>query len=344
MTDPEIQRDRVLGAIFGQAVGDALGHPIEFEKTHKVVGLEQDNKFTDDTQMFCAIGEALLDAPPHVCVGNRAGDEAFMSAVKTRFIEWRKSPLGGSHRAPGGTCMEGVRKLGTGKDWRESGATATGKGNGTAMRSGVVGAMYWSEPEFAFRVGGLTSVPTHNNLEAILGAGTVSFLVAASIAGIEFPAAVAGALELCADCTNAFLVPVFPKLPLDNTREGQNPWKTAAKFGSAFAQGIGTRALSDFLKDNGDDFTVVPAVSEAIFYNARYSNYLDAVMASANNSDDSDTITAITGTIAGARFGFSSIPEDWRNRIELSSYLLDLSERIWNASSNLTYTSVEVEF
>src|SRR5208337_1858445 len=91
---------RVKGAIFGQAIGDALGHPIEFLKTHEIVGLEGDNKFTDDTQMFAAIGEAMLLAPPHKDI------EKFMDTMAQKFIEWRNAPLGGSHRAPGGTCME----------------------------------------------------------------------------------------------------------------------------------------------------------------------------------------------------------------------------------------------
>src|SRR5271157_3697804 len=86
--------DLVKGAIFGQAIGDALGHPIEFQKTHKVVGLEPDNKFTDDTQMFAAIGEAMLEAPPHL------DTEKFMDVLAQKFIDWRSNPLGGSHRAP----------------------------------------------------------------------------------------------------------------------------------------------------------------------------------------------------------------------------------------------------
>src|SRR6202034_2650925 len=119
------------------------------------------------------LGEALLDAPPHAC----ECENTFMEAVSKRFVEWRKNPLGGNHRAPGGTCMEGVRKLGARRPWTESGALH-GKGNGTAMRSGVVGVMYWQNPNYAFRIGALQSVCTHNNLEAILGAGVVSYLVA----------------------------------------------------------------------------------------------------------------------------------------------------------------------
>ena len=61
-------KNRVIGSVLGEAIGDALGHPIEFQKTHKVIGLPSsnpsDNKFTDDTQMFCAVGEALLESPP----------------------------------------------------------------------------------------------------------------------------------------------------------------------------------------------------------------------------------------------------------------------------------------
>ena len=96
-------KNYIMGAVFGEAIGDALGHPIEFKKTHRVKDLEQDNKFTDDTQMFCCIGEALLESPPH------ADEEKFMVTVGKKFVEWRHNPLGGSHRAPGNNCMTAVR-------------------------------------------------------------------------------------------------------------------------------------------------------------------------------------------------------------------------------------------
>src|ERR1700739_3720340 len=178
-----MQRNRIFGAVLGEAIGDAIGHPIEDKwagtEDKQVDGLLDDNKFTDDTQMFCAIGEAMLASPPH------ESEEKFMVTLSEKFEEWRKNPLGGSHRAPGGNCMESVRKLGAGISWRKAGGLDY-KGNGTAMRSGIVGCMYWQNPEFAFRIGCLTSVPTHNNLEPILAAGTVAYLVAAQIKGFTF--------------------------------------------------------------------------------------------------------------------------------------------------------------
>jgi len=65
----------------------------------------------------------------------------------------------------------------------------------------------------------------------------------------------------------------------------------------------------EFAKFNGDDFSVVPAVSAAIFYNTRFANsgYEQTVLNAANFGDDADTIAAISGTIAGARHGVDGI-------------------------------------
>lgn len=80
-----------------------MGHPREFANSRCVKGvwspvvvedLQPNNKFTDDTQMFCCIGEALLSDPPHV------DENKFMEAVSRNFVVWRDTPLGGDHRAP----------------------------------------------------------------------------------------------------------------------------------------------------------------------------------------------------------------------------------------------------
>jgi ADP-ribosylglycohydrolase len=331
-----VPRDRVFGSVFGQAIGDAIGHPIEFIEAgtdaKQVSGLLDDNRFTDDTQMFCAIGEAMLDSPPH------KGEEEFMVALGKRFVDWRHNPLGGSHRAPGGNCMEAVRKLGTGMSWRETGGKDF-KGNGTAMRSGVVGCVYWRTPELAFRIGCLTSVCTHNNLEAILAAGTVAYLVAAQIGGTSFAEAVANALLLCADFDNPMRVPSYPQdVKIGSGYHNQNPWYTVARFGAAYALGTDNAPIHAAIAALEDptsivkDGAAVPAVAEAIFFNARFERYRDIVIEAANNSDDTDTIAAISGTIAGARVGFKNINKHWTKKIELAEYLTDLATRLWELS------------
>jgi ADP-ribosyl-[dinitrogen reductase] hydrolase len=335
--------NKVKGAIFGQAIGDALGHPIEFQKTHTIQDLEEDPKFTDDTQMFAAIGEAMLLAPPHKDI------EKFMDVLAQKFIEWRSNPLGGTHRAPGNTCMEAVRKLGTGRHWRQTGATNIGKGNGSAMRAGIIGARYWKNPPYAFSLGCLTSVPTHNNLESILASGMVAYLVAASIVGIPWQDAVARGLALCSEFMTT--VPGYPtnSVPMNDERDGQSPWKAIMQFSNGYIYGTADVDPEEFLKTNGNDFTAVPATAEAIYFNTRHSfdsGFDDMLLECANWSDDSDTITAITGTIAGARFGFDAINDSWSGeeeeargwatRVEMAEYFHDLSNRIFEASMDET--------
>jgi ADP-ribosylglycohydrolase len=329
----DVTKDRVLGAIFGEAIGDALGHPIEFRKTHVVKILEPDNKFTDDTQMFCAIGEALLDAPPHVDEG------AFMKALSKRFIDWKQNPLGGSHRGPGNNCMEAVRRLRAGKSWLMSGGIDF-KGNGTAMRSGIVGAYYWKNPEYAFRIGGMTSVPTHYNLEAILGAAVVSYLVAQGIAGMSPGEAVAKALILCGRWKDENLVPHYPyTCPLGDKWEEQSPWYAISLWGAAFALTMSPlmtrQAIPYFTEGRGGihDGVVVPAVAEGIYFShGEFRDYSACVLSAVNNSHDTDTIGAISGTMLGARVGYEAIPSDWTSRIELRDYFLDLGNRIHEGS------------
>jgi len=292
--------------------------------------LPEKNKFTDDTQMFCCIGEALISDPPHV------DENKFMEAVSRNFVVWKDKPLGGDHRAPGGSCMAGVRKLSAGVPWLESGGLQA-KGNGTAMRSGVVGAYYWSTPDYAFRIGALTAVNTHYNLEPIIGAGIVSYLVAASIKGIEFSTAVGCAFKLASEFDDLTVVAHYPQqVRLGPGEANQNPWYAIGHIAASFAFGNGKSVnIKAFNKWNGDDFAVIPAVAAAVFYNARYSTYRDIVLNCVNNTGDCDTTTAIAGTIAGARFGTPGIDQEWIMRVELSEYLATLADQIYQGSITL---------
>ena len=44
-------------------------------------------------------------------------------------------------------------------------------------------------------------------------------------------------------------------------------------------------------------------------------NFEDAIIGAVNHGGDADTIAAITGSLAGARFGYNAIPERWINKL-----------------------------
>ena len=63
------------------------------------------------------------------------------------------------------------------------------------------------------------------------------------------------------------------------------------------------------------------------------NNYKDCVLKAVNLGDDTDTVAAIAGGLAGALYGYDSIPEDWRNALIKREYIEELCERAsksWN--------------
>jgi ADP-ribosylglycohydrolase len=354
--EPNSVGSRIYGAVLGQAIGDALGHPNEFiipGKRQAILDLPEKNLFTDDTQLFCAIGEALISHPPHV------DEEAFMNAMCENFSQWRVTPLGGSHRAPGNACLEGARRYGKAcpsetsgaYTWRTSGDRAA-KGNGSAMRAGVIGAMYYKFPEYAFKLGAMTSVPTHNNLESLLGSALIAYLTAIAVNGsVSWPTSFGDGLQLCYDFEFTMpndLIPDPPKhkdLLLECPQYGifgtdlerPNPWYAIGHWGASFAFATDHDKLQipTFRKWNGDDNAVVPAVAASIFFNTRFADFRRVALASVNYSGDCDTVGAISCCLAGARFGQDAISETWRKNIEMSEYLHDLASRLCVASQGI---------
>lgn len=56
-------------------------------------------------------------------------------------------------------------------------------------------------------------------------------------------------------------------------------------------------------------------------------SYRDAVITAVNLGDDTDTLGAVTGSMAGILYGFYDIPGIWIEALQRSEYLLDLCER-----------------
>ena len=56
--------------------------------------------------------------------------------------------------------------------------------------------------------------------------------------------------------------------------------------------------------------------------------YEKVVIRSANTNGDSDSIACIAGSISGAYLGIKAVPAAWVRKIEKSSYLEDLAQRL----------------
>lgn len=301
--------------LFGLALGDALGWPVEFMKLDDIKDIRgikttygpqgileppDPAQFTDDTQMTIALTRGLLD------VGLDADVDRQMTAVANRFVAWSISS--DNNRAPGNACMAGIRRYQSGSPWYEAGLL-TSKGCGSAMRVATIGYLYQRDPSRLVDVARASSLITHRHPTAI----------AASIAA-------------------AYLI----KLALDNVSPEQFPARILAvtdgiseefdrailRIGHVMSFGSEERAL----KHLGNGWTGEEAVALALYCILKYPNdYVACVCRAANTDGDSDSIACIAGGVMGARLGLSAIPDNWRARCERREELILLAEQMVRA-------------
>jgi ADP-ribosylglycohydrolase len=304
--------DKALGMIYGLALGDALGAPVEFMSLRvirEVYGpaglreLPEPALFTDDTQMTLALAEALV----------AAGDqdlEALMAAVAKEFVAWLHSPE--SDRAPGASCLYGAQRLAAGVPWRESGKPGS-KGSGAAMRVAPVGYLYQDDLPKLRQVAAATALATHQHPAAQVAAVAAAFLVKLALDQV-IPA--------------RFL----PALKAETYGQVQDFDLALERLEKALTK----TDLDAGLAIIGEGWVAEEAVLAALYCFLRYPyEFRATIRMAANTQGDSDTIACIAGGISGAYLGLGALPPDWVARIEKSAYLADLAHRLAAAREKL---------
>ncbi|MFP3223000.1 MAG: ADP-ribosylglycohydrolase family protein [Nitrososphaeria archaeon] len=322
--------ERFLGALYGTAIGDALGMPTTFlsrEEIKKRYGFVDSfleppadsavhsglkpGTYTDDTELTFALARAIIRAKkvdPHV-----VAEELVRWADENRALE--KNIIGPSTRKAilhlkGGTPAESSGKEGT--------------TNGCAMKISVVGLFDHSKSfETLFKDVVSACMPTHNTSIAVSGAIAISASVKLTFEGFTPERIVEQAViqaENAGKLMNGASV-------ADRIREAL---KIEGKDDQEYLD-----RLYDFLKEPAGALTedAVPAAM-SIFLRAK-GDFRRSVLLACNLGGDSDTIGAMTGAIAGSYSGFASIPKGWIRTIDMSSKtnirklardLLDVSE------------------
>ena len=66
---------------------------------------------------------------------------------------------------------------------------------------------------------------------------------------------------------------------------------------------------------------VVDTLEASLWSLLKTENYKDAVITAVNLGNDTDTIGAITGSLAGILYGYDNIPNEWLNKLARKDYL-----------------------
>lgn len=311
---PPAARSRVVGAVLGAAVGDALGHPTEF-LSHQairrqygpsgVTGFElwweRDGRrfapYTDDTQMAEIVLRALVGH------GNSASAmDAVMEEIATGFAHWSVDPQGG-HRAPGNACMRGARRLRDGVHWREAGGPADG-GCGSVMRAYPFGLLFYADIERAEHWAIEHSRMTHQAPIALAACAAMAAGVVREVQG-SAPATVLSAMVEAAGRHNA----------------------GTAKMAEAALADADRGADPDEVLGRLEGWAAHEALTAAMFVVARHErDFRAALLEGANAAGDSDSIATLVGALLGARLGIEALPADWIRDIERTDELRGLAQ------------------
>lgn len=290
--------------IYGLALGDALGWPIEFLPMQKITviygqaGIQEPPSpalYTDDTQTSLVIAEALIRA------GNQDVD-SLMAEVARGLIAWSNSP--DNDRAPGHTVTEAVRTLEAGVPWYEAGSPA--KGNGSAIRVAPIGYYYQKDPARLREMAHATGIATHHHPSADAAAVGAAYLVKLALDGVP----TSEYIRRCMEFTDG-ISPEFDEamLRIGHVLEWTDEFAAITHIGSGWV---------------GEE-----AVAMATYCAIRHQDdYVAAVRRAANIPGDSDSVACIAGGLVAARLGLAAIPTDWISRLENLDKLTDIANQL----------------
>jgi ADP-ribosylglycohydrolase len=313
-------RDKILGAVLGAAIGDALGYPVEFIRSAQEIrdrygpdgvtgyvryrqeeGGRRFAPYSDDTQMAEVVLRSLIWSR-----ASSADLDATMRHMAKGFVLWSRQPQGG-HRAPGNACMSGCRALGAGDPWYESGAADAG-GCGSVMRSYPFGIVFAHDSTRAEAWAVEHSKMTHRAPIALAACAAMSNGV---VLALEEPSAEV-VVEAMIDAASRYDANSAAMIgeAADRAKRGDDPEVVLARFlGWAAHEAIAAAAYV-FTRHPGDPRAAL----------------LEAV----NSPGDSDTIGTLVGALAGARCGLGALPAAWVLDLERSAELLSLAETVAN--------------
>ena len=309
-----------LNGIMGVVVGDALGCPVQFESReevarHPVTGMRgygtfnlPEGSWTDDSSLTIALLESI----------RRVG-KIDLDDIMGNFMKWlydgEFTPYGESYDIGRGT-MQAINRYKKNRKAKKCGGDEEwNNGNGSLMRI-MPACLYCSVMESSgmysdrdaidviHSVGGLTHAHIRSNIACGL-----YFFMAKYILFRE------GSLQesILEGLTQGFAFYESYLADKENLHY-YDRLKDLETFKSLPAEKI---------KSTG---YVVDALEAAVWSLITTDSFDQALLKAVNLGDDTDTVGAIAGGLAGLYYGYDSIPEEWLSAIKRREWIEEMCE------------------
>ena len=297
--------DRALGAIVGLAVGDALGAPVEFcrrDTFEPVTGMRAGGYFklpagawTDDTAMALCLAESLIEHP-----------ELDPKDLLDRFCLWAEKGANTSTGVCVGIGQNTLRVLGNYHRKGELFAPETRQksdGNGAIMRLASVAVRHWRNPSEAQRIAELQSRTTHYSDLSAAACEALAVIMSDQIGGVD--------------------------------------WAIASKPTPAehWPDKIKANSIEDWSGRDRESISstgfVVHTLEAALWAVGTTNSFSAAVLKAVNLGDDADSVGAVAGQLAGARYGLSAIPQIWLDALIHKTEIERIGRTLFHAGETL---------
>lgn len=300
-------KDRGIGALLGLATGDALGTTLEFKARDTYPPLKNmigggvfklnAGQWTDDTSQALALAESLLHNP-----------NLDSMDLMHRFCDWRNN---GAY-----SCTETCFDIGNATRAALDRFEATGNpiagstdpydaGNGSLMRLAPVSICHWNDLNKCTDVAKRQSELTHGATEAIHACILFSEYLHLAINGVTKEELIGSKV--------IYAVPSQYFVSIVNAE-----WRNKSR---------------DHIKSGG---YVLHSLEAALWCIWNTNTFSDAVLMASNLGYDADTTAAITGQLAGAIYGASSIPEKWLEKLYWADRIQQLAIQLMESSQGST--------
>jgi ADP-ribosyl-[dinitrogen reductase] hydrolase len=295
--------DRVEGVLLGLACGDALGRPVEFKSSEQITAQhgtltemvgngtwgKPAGTVTDDTDQALCIAESLVEC-----------GEFDPEDIADRFVAWYDS----NPFDIGNMTRRSIRALKQGKSWDEAGrevwkdsSEGANAGNGSVMRCPPLALVYPDESDRLVQTSRESSFITHADERCTYGCAVLNLTIAGLLREDDEP--LGTALETVrSDAPEELLT------ALESLSGGEEP---------------------DELPTSG---YVIHSLQTALHDGLNAESAEDAIVTAVNRGGDTDTIGAIAGAVAGARFGASDLPDSWIDSLTVDAELRKLATHI----------------
>ena len=301
--------ETVKAVMIGHAIGDALGVPVEFSsrdelEKNSVTDMEgfgtypyPEGTWSDDTSMSLAALDVLKNG------------EIKWGDIMLNFGAWLyddKYTATGITFDVGSTCVRAIENYFIGnKKPLECGCTEEhSNGNGSLMRINPFVLYTYFTQNINMEIIHNASMLTHAHERSQIACGIYAFVL----------------WELIKNPAKDSV--------LKGLGEAEKYYKNSKEYKFNFK-----KETRKEIKSSG---YVVDTLEAAIWCLMNTEGYEECVLAAVNLGEDTDTVAAVAGGLAGALYGYSAIPKKWKDKLKNIEYIEQMCEeadRKWQKRS-----------